>query len=604
MYKLHLIFKYLRKRRIAWWSLFAVALCTTMVLVVISVMGGWLQMARGMFRGLRGDVLIEGDPFFGFGNYPAIIDKVMQVPGVQAAVPVIHTFGLVNINDRKSDAVTVIGLPIDQIGKVNSFPESLYRQTQQWKDATTRATDPDLTAAEREDAARDAAAHHPPPSFGLIRGTVSTTNADLPPETDLLKGIVEGISYDAANKELTFRGRMTAEMRDALKNVSRSQGFTDWLSSQAQAGKLTAAQAAALSGLSSLPAWRTAIANLYPTAIEDGIDYSTLIPGNPAAANRPGIIAGTGVLNIRKDENGKFIGRGDFLYKIPVTLTVLRLAPGEIDIGQKNKSENRYWIVDDSRTGVWQYDSNTVYVAFDGLQSDLGMDEQTYTLKDGRTVTDPARCSEIDIKLVPGTNLDDARARIEAAVNQVWPVGGGLPVHGGAAGGFSLPNVETWEQSQALWLGAIDHEKLLVTFLFGIISIVAIFLIFCIFYMIVMEKTRDIGIIKSIGATSQGIASIFLGYGLVIGIIGGGLGLLAAYGIVHNINFLHEQLAAQLGVRIWDPQVYVFDTIPNTMNPREVTVIVAIAVISAVAGATLPALRAARMNPVEAIRWE
>ena len=58
MYKLHLILKYLRKRRIAWVSLIAVMLCTTMVLVVISVMGGWLRMFRESFHGLAGDVMV------------------------------------------------------------------------------------------------------------------------------------------------------------------------------------------------------------------------------------------------------------------------------------------------------------------------------------------------------------------------------------------------------------------------------------------------------------------------------------------------------------------------------------------------------------------
>ena len=66
------------------------------------------------------------------------------------------------------------------------------------------------------------------------------------------------------------------------------------------------------------------------------------------------------------------------------------------------------------------------------------------------------------------------------------------------------PNVQTWREKQHIWIDAISNEKLLTVFLFGIISMVAIFLVFCIFYMIVMEKTKDIGIIKSVGATSLG----------------------------------------------------------------------------------------------------
>jgi len=131
-----------------------------------------------------------------------------------------------------------------------------------------------------------------------------------------------------------------------------------------------------------------------------------------------------------------------------------------------------------------------------------------------------------------------------------------------------------------------------------------VFLIFCIFFMIVVEKTRDIGIIKSVGATSGGVAGIFLGYGLTIGIIGGAGGLLLGYLVVHNINWLHAWLARELGVKIWDAKTYVFDTIPNTMELRDVVVIVTVAILSSVIGAIVPAVRAARMNPVEALRWE
>jgi lipoprotein-releasing system permease protein len=135
-------------------------------------------------------------------------------------------------------------------------------------------------------------------------------------------------------------------------------------------------------------------------------------------------------------------------------------------------------------------------------------------------------------------------------------------------------------------------------------------LIFCIFYMIVVEKTKDIGIIKSVGSTSTGVAGIFLGYGLAIGIVGSMLGLLFGYLIVTYINEIHtwighvtEKLTGE-PFYMWNPEVYAFDTIPNTMNPHEVFWIVLIAIASSVLGALVPAIRAARMNPVEALRWE
>jgi lipoprotein-releasing system permease protein len=59
-----------------------------------------------------------------------------------------------------------------------------------------------------------------------------------------------------------------------------------------------------------------------------------------------------------------------------------------------------------------------------------------------------------------------------------------------------------------------------------------------------------------------------------------------------------------MGIQIWSPKVYAFDTIPNTMNPPEIVIIMAIAIVASVLGALVPAARAARLHPVEALRWE
>src|ERR1700710_2517716 len=96
MYKLHLILKYLLKRRIAWVSLLAVMLCTTMVLVVISVMGGWLKMFKSSFRGLSGDIVVHAETARGFRFYEQIIAELETDKNskVQAAIPSIESWAL------------------------------------------------------------------------------------------------------------------------------------------------------------------------------------------------------------------------------------------------------------------------------------------------------------------------------------------------------------------------------------------------------------------------------------------------------------------------------------------------------------------------------
>ena len=79
----------------AWLSRF----CTFMVLVVISVMGGWLDMFEHSFQGLTGDIIVESDSLWGFPYYQEMIDKIDKVPGVEGAVPTIQTFGIVNFGN-------------------------------------------------------------------------------------------------------------------------------------------------------------------------------------------------------------------------------------------------------------------------------------------------------------------------------------------------------------------------------------------------------------------------------------------------------------------------------------------------------------------------
>ena len=130
MYKLLLILKYLRKRRIAWVSLIAVMLCTAMVLVVISVMGGWLEMFKAKFRGMSGDIVVYRSSLSGFAGYEEMLSEIRKLPEVDTALPLIRTFGLVNIENQVIEGVQITGLDLKEFSKFNQFRESLWRQYQ------------------------------------------------------------------------------------------------------------------------------------------------------------------------------------------------------------------------------------------------------------------------------------------------------------------------------------------------------------------------------------------------------------------------------------------------------------------------------------------
>jgi lipoprotein-releasing system permease protein len=474
MYKLHLIKKYLLKRRIAWVSLLAVMLCTAMVLVVISVMGGWLRMFKSSFRGISGDVIVESSPI-GFPYYQEMIDRIEKLPDVEAAVASIDSAGLINVGGIR-DIVQISGIDIKTIGEIGDFPQTLYTQYDQRKrQLVEQANQGGVSEEQRKKLMEEA--EHPEPSFALRND----------------------VDYEALAKK-----------------------------------------------------WQ-----------------------------RPGMIVSDAVLNLHRGDVPRH-----YKYESPVTLTVVPIQPHEA-ITAQSAVPIAFWIVDTSHPRIYQLDFNRVYVPFDVLQANLEMNA---------TDTDPARASTIEIKARPNVDLIHVRDEVSDIVEAV------NKLHDDA--GIYPTAVVTWQQVQGKFIDAVEHEVVLTTFLFGLISVVAVFLIFCIFYMIVVEKTKDIGIIKSVGATGWGVAQIFLGYGLAIGVIGAGCGLLFAYLVVRYINELHAWLTRIMGVPIWDPETYQFQKIPNTMEWHTVGWIVLVAVLSALLGALVPALRAAGMNPVEALRFE
>ena len=164
--------------------------------------------------------------------------------------------------------------------------------------------------------------------------------------------------------------------------------------------------------------------------------------------------------------------------------------------------------------------------------------------------------------------------------------------------------VQTWQDTQRPLLNAVNLELTILNILLFLIIGVAGFGILATFFMIVVEKTRDIGILKSLGASGRGIMAIFLGYGLSLGTVGTGVGIVMGLAFVWNINRIADLLQRLTGREIYDPMIYFFDEIPTIISPWMVAWVAIGAVAIAVLASVLPALRAARMHPVEALRYE
>ena len=549
MYKLFLTFRYLRKRRIAYFAIAAVMLCTAMVLIVMSVMGGFLDQLKIKARGLLGDLVVDNLSYSGFPLYGEFIADIAKWPEIVKATPVLYTYGLLRYGDPPRTAtVQVVGLRLEDVYEVNAFKRSLFYET--YYPGTT-------TLADQQQ-----------PLLGV--------DVNAPPlEMRDEHGNVEGRIY---------RPLLPPAYQQALER-SWAAGIVDRESPPD-------------------PFTEVFVANHLPPVVgvyemADGREPPTLT-GEPHA----GLIIGRDIIAWRLPD-GRYERSSSLPRGSTVMLTLLPATEGGT-IDTPIKAIFRY--ADDSRTGIYEIDSKHVYGDFDLLQKLLQMQQVPRVYPDSGSVIGvvPGRCSQIQVKIAPGAEPYALARRLEDFYHSY----AGNPAYTNMLSRRELGlidhiKVKTWEETQGHIIAPVEKERQLVTILFGIISLVAAVLVLCILYMIVLQKTRDIGIVKAIGGSSGGVAAIFVTYGVAVGLVGSTLGALLGYYFVRYINEFQDWLKSMNPAwQVWDRSVYSFDLIPNTVRTEDMVTVVALAVLTSTLGSLAAAWRAGAMQPVEALRHE
>jgi len=157
-------------------------------------------------------------------------------------------------------------------------------------------------------------------------------------------------------------------------------------------------------------------------------------------------------------------------------------------------------------------------------------------------------------------------------------------------------HARTWYSMHSTLFRWMKMEKWLFTILLSLIILVAAFNIVSSQIMIVLEKRREIGILKAIGASREGIMKIFLYEGMIVGVVGTFLGLIVGYGVCWG-----QQTFEWLSL---PGDVYFLSTLPVQMQILDFIVITIVSLGLAILASVYPARRASALDPVEAIRYE
>jgi len=163
---------------------------------------------------------------------------------------------------------------------------------------------------------------------------------------------------------------------------------------------------------------------------------------------------------------------------------------------------------------------------------------------------------------------------------------------------------QTWIEMNSQYFEAVRLERTVMFFLLFFIVVVAAFGIMNTLITVTVQKTRDIGIMKAIGANIWQIVWVFLGQGVVVGLFGTLSGLALGMTLIRYRNEFSRWLANTTGLEVFPKQVYQFSEIPAQVVPRDVAIICVSAFIICWIFALIPAYRAARLDPVKALRYE
>ena len=244
-----------------------------------------------------------------------------------------------------------------------------------------------------------------------------------------------------------------------------------------------------------------------------------------------------------------------------------------------------FYFSDTCETGLAKVDSSMIYLPFDQAQL-LCM---AGSLK---------RANAIHVKFKPDVKL---QAGCEQAAS-LWQRFKQQKAGQSQADLLENVTVQSWKDYRRAFIAPMEKEQAMLTAMFGLVGITTVFIVFVVFYMLISHKSKDIGILKSVGVSNASIMTLFLGFAFSVGLLGSCFGTFVGWLFLLKINRIEDWLFQHFKFQLWDRTIYTIGDIPNQVEPKVLVVIVLSAIVACLAGALVPTWLAARLKPVETLQ--
>ena len=385
----------------------------------------------------------------------------------------------------------------------------------------------------------------------------------------IVLAVMNGFETDLRNKILGINSHIVLmeyngpmkQYPQIIKNIEHVPGVaaaTPFIYSQAMVKSGNSASGVVLRGL----AVESAFQVITLEKMKEGRMDFLRVDKRPAERIEPGLIDLPGVIV------GKELAKnlGIFLYQ-PISI----ISPTGVatPMGMIPRMK-RFLVVGIFDSGFYEYDSTLAFVSLKDCQEFLNMGE---------------RVTGVEIRVKDIYKADVIAKAIERKL--------GFPYW-----------ARHWMEMNKNLFSALRLEKRVMFIILSLIVLVAAFNIITTLIMVVMEKSKDIAILKSMGATSRSIMKIFILQGVIIGTIGTLLGALGGITVALNLSKISVFVENLLGIKILPGDVYYLNELPSRVNYGDVSIIIAGSLLICFLSTIYPSWRASKLDPAEALRYE